>query len=736
MADKIFSFGEFEVDSAKRLLLKRGQTVHLKSKDFDLLLTLIEHHGEILSKNDLLDLVWENQFVEENNLTVHVAALRKALGETKDEHRFIVTVPGSGYKFVGDLTENNGDMASVKPHAFSSVVAEDKAQNGGFSPDAYKLKTALRKRPVLLATLLIMVLLGSSVGWIYNSRKRDSPSQKNDIPAAEHQLKTHVFTTDGGIPWRVVISRDGKWVAYVQRAKGLNSLWIGDLETNHNLQIIAPLERFYEYIAFSPDGKSLYFTTRDENHPQWTLMRVPIFGGATQELATGANSTITFSPDGKQIAFLREYEEADKNSLVIADAETGKNEQILLTREKSEKFASRGLAWSPNGKIIAVGAGRTEGDACDILAVNTLYGTIEKIGNDNWNKGFNLVWLKDGSGLVLINIQESNSYESLRTSLVSYPAGEARQLTNESIRYSHYSLSVSDDVKLALLSVNQTPQLWKADGENFKNERKILDGTRNRSEGENGLAVASDGRIFYSSKTGDKVKIWEMSTNGENQRQVTSNQTGADDFYLSITAKNRYLVFTSNPLDDYEIWRSNLDGTNITQLTKGGVNTQPSVSPDGNWVIYASTRDGKSTIWRVSIDGGEAQQLTTDETSWPSISPNGKFIACAYGKTIEAFDRRIALFSIAGGSPLKIFTAAKQSVLESSPRWSPDSRSIIYRDRMRGLWRQDMKHEGPERVKGFDDFRFYDLAFSPDGKNVIVAGFEETREIVIAENFR
>src|SRR5688572_22310310 len=91
-----FSFGEFEIDIDRRLLLKRGKAVKLNSKSFDLLLTLVENHGRLLSKTELLNKVWENQFVEENNITVHVSALRKALGESKNDNQFIVTVPGTG----------------------------------------------------------------------------------------------------------------------------------------------------------------------------------------------------------------------------------------------------------------------------------------------------------------------------------------------------------------------------------------------------------------------------------------------------------------------------------------------------------------------------------------------------------------------------------------------------------------------------------------------------------------
>jgi predicted ATPase/DNA-binding winged helix-turn-helix (wHTH) protein/uncharacterized protein Veg len=100
---KGFSFDEFEIDIAKRLLSKSGKAAKLNPKAFDLLVVLVENCGKVLSKNELLDTVWENQFVEENNLTVHISALRRLFGEKKGENRFIVTIPGRGYTFVAKV---------------------------------------------------------------------------------------------------------------------------------------------------------------------------------------------------------------------------------------------------------------------------------------------------------------------------------------------------------------------------------------------------------------------------------------------------------------------------------------------------------------------------------------------------------------------------------------------------------------------------------------------------------
>lgn len=100
----IYEFGDFRVDAAKRLLLGRdGQAVSLTPKVFDTLLYLVEHGEAVLGKDELLQAVWPDTVVEENNLNQNISALRRVLGETPTEHRYIVTVPGRGYRFVAEV---------------------------------------------------------------------------------------------------------------------------------------------------------------------------------------------------------------------------------------------------------------------------------------------------------------------------------------------------------------------------------------------------------------------------------------------------------------------------------------------------------------------------------------------------------------------------------------------------------------------------------------------------------
>ena len=128
MTTKNKSFGDFEIDAIKRRLLKKGETVALNSKTFDLLLVLAENHGIVLSKDKLLDKVWAGQFVEENNLSVQISALRKIFGEQKGENHFIVTVPGKGYKFIAELNDASNNEIIIENHKFESIIVDEEIE--------------------------------------------------------------------------------------------------------------------------------------------------------------------------------------------------------------------------------------------------------------------------------------------------------------------------------------------------------------------------------------------------------------------------------------------------------------------------------------------------------------------------------------------------------------------------------------------------------------------------------
>lgn len=736
-----FTFAEFELDGTKRLLRKKGKPVVLNPKAFDLLLALVENRGEVLGRDELLERVWNGQFVEEGNLTVQISALRKLFGERKDEHRFIVTVPGRGYSFVAELNDETNGEIIVESHSLSRIVVEEEIEeeNGRkgekekerASKHIFPSSFLLFSRSRVLVIVSVLVLGGAA--WLYNSRNQGSNLPESLVKASERQLTARVFTTAGGIAERVAVSPDGKTLAYVERLKGQNSLRLGELETNNSVQIIPVSDRLYRYIAFTPDGKSIYFTARDSNHREPALMRVSIFGGAVQDLIPEVSSSFTFSPDGKSLAFLRKEADGNRTSLIIADAETGGDERVVLVRESAENMVVGGVSWSPDGQLIAFAAEDKKERGTSLLAVNTADNSIKKIGHTVANRIVNMLWMANGSGLI-VNRNTTNNAKDGRIWFAPYPQGEMRPITNDTLNYSLFSLSASMDRKLAVVQSRSDPQIRLAPEGDLQKSVNTLGGTRSRAEGMFGLASAPDGKIVFTANVNDSRTIWEMDADGSNQRQLTTSQKDINDAQINVTPDNRFLIFDSNRTGRSEIWRANRDGSDLKALTSGGGNIQPAVSPDGLWVAYIALRDHKYELRRVSIEGGEPVQLTTEKSFWPAISPDGRFIAYAHGRSDANPNRVIIIIPFEGGAPLKTFDVPVKAVLYNRLRWSPDGKAIIYKDDLQGLWRQDLEKNEPEPVQSPDDLRIYHFAYSAD-RSLVYSGGIPMREIVILENF-
>src|ERR1700678_363414 len=95
--DRVISFGSFRLIPAQRLLLQSEKAVQLGSRAIEILMALVERAGESISKEDLIARVWPDTIVEESNLKVHIAALRKALGDGRNGNRYVINIPGRGY---------------------------------------------------------------------------------------------------------------------------------------------------------------------------------------------------------------------------------------------------------------------------------------------------------------------------------------------------------------------------------------------------------------------------------------------------------------------------------------------------------------------------------------------------------------------------------------------------------------------------------------------------------------
>jgi DNA-binding winged helix-turn-helix (wHTH) protein/TolB-like protein/Tfp pilus assembly protein PilF len=121
---RVYEFGPFRVDGVRRLLLREGNPVRLTAKAFDILLLLLEEKGRLVEKDELMRRVWPDAVVEENNLTVNISALRKALGESPGDRRFLATVPGRGYQFVAEVRQRSDGAPVDRGVADAGAVSE------------------------------------------------------------------------------------------------------------------------------------------------------------------------------------------------------------------------------------------------------------------------------------------------------------------------------------------------------------------------------------------------------------------------------------------------------------------------------------------------------------------------------------------------------------------------------------------------------------------------------------
>ena len=176
-----YEFGPFRVDKTKRRLLRNGETVPLTPKAFDTLLVLIEHAGELVEKDQLMERVWPGVVVEENNLTQNISALRKALGEKREEPQYILTAPGAGYRFIAPVhesTESSVDLTATPPELdYYSIRNSVKTES-----IADVRSNWLRPRTVIATTLIVAVgLAGVTYRVARRVRGAEASSSKAQI---------------------------------------------------------------------------------------------------------------------------------------------------------------------------------------------------------------------------------------------------------------------------------------------------------------------------------------------------------------------------------------------------------------------------------------------------------------------------------------------------------------------------------------------------------------------------
>lgn len=720
----IYEFGPFLLEPHARRLSRHGEPVPLAAPEFELLLLLVRKRGQVVEKREIMATVWPDVEVEENNLTVRMSALRRVLGETKGNHPYIQTVTGRGYCLTAEVTET---AASEDPAGDSKFNEEDPVASGSAvtTPNVHRRKWRLMLYAVfavgLLAAVSIYVLL-----QLKKTRESEAPAQS---------MKISRVTQTGNVR-SAALSPDGQNIAYVERDGELSSLWLQRPGTNNPLQLLPPAKTFYRDPSFSPNGNTLYYTKCEEG---CRLQKMPVLGGVETALGIRADGPVTFSPDGKRIAYVRS--DVEPSGLVfprlyVANPD-GTGEEALNWQGASSAYQGGAPDWSPDGKVIAFSILANENGArrMNVIGVGVADRTQSTLISGSWNYIKDVAWLADGTGLIINGRDEASGSEpGMQVWRVPLNGGEARRITNDLNNYTSISLS-ADGSTLITVQLELTSGLWIAPAENPSAAAQVTAGTLDRQDGYYGLSVAPDGRLIYVSDRSGKRDLWSINADGTGLRQLTDGSHR--DFAPVVSPDGRYIVFQSCRVDaisDRNIWRVDADGRNPTQLTNGTYDSEPAISPDGEWVIYV-TQDGHvPKLRRVPIGGGQPVALTDEFSQHPAFSPDGKMLVYYRMNQKQRDQRHLVFIPANGGDAIKTLPAPKN--WGSIMRWAPGGGSLWYRDNtLTSIWQLPLDGTPPSELIKLRNQTLSTFDFSQDGRRIVYSSGPRLGDVLLITRF-
>src|SRR5580693_3550852 len=619
----------------------------------------------------------------------------------------------------GSSGANSAAVAPPSPPSGSGTATKSAASGSGSA--AIVLGEARKHKGTLIAVVVVLALIAAAAiaFVIFKSR-----GHGNALTAQNMRPEK---LTETGKASGVAISPNGQYVVYVLRDGEMQSLIVRQVATGSDVQILAPAVSTFYGLTFSPDGNYIYFTEASkENQLFSSLYKMPVLGGNPQQLLRDIDTSVSFSPDGKQFAFIRGIPDKGVFNLLVANADVSFKDMVTT---KSGNISTAGLlapAWSPDGKTIIFASllpsvsSQLNEFTVDTAAVRTLYATRGALGRPHW--------LPDGDALLVPMRDESGGAQG-QLWKVSYPSGEAQRLTNDLTDYSLAWLDLTADGS-TVVTVESTVSLdlWSAPG----------------GDSARATPVTSGGPAIFGISTLGKDRI--VFTN-RNREVFTAKYDGSERTLVAGSDRNvlfawgcgdgKHIVYAVPRGNGSDIWRMDADGSDQLQLTHDQSTLLPVCSADGSLITF--DYDGQLSSWRMGIDGSSPTSLGLHNQTSPFVflSKDNKLVLYRLGHPDSPQDRdQLVAVPVSGGPPAFSFDVPLGAAL-ALPQWAPDDHGIdlaLTRGGATNVWRQPVPSGALKQITNFPSGILRAFRWSPDGKILFLSRGSVTSDIILLKS--
>ncbi|HEX6732289.1 MAG TPA: protein kinase [Pyrinomonadaceae bacterium] len=671
--------------------------------------------------------------------------VRKALRKDPDERYQIAKEMAIDLRSLRRDLEMDRTLSPESPDSILSTMGGAKAsttEERALNTDQLKtphLTTALpvqRRNDAMklaLVALGIVLMAGAAFG-VYKFLNRSGTG--TSVPPPFERINFTKLTTNGSALFAAV-SPDGNYVAYINGVGGKESLWVRQVGSAGNLEIIPPRDGHYGGLAFSTDGKFIYYGYAAAGSNVGEIYQIPVLGqGATAVKIDPSQGPIAFSHDGKRIAFLRYDREKQTDTLKIANAD-GSDEQLLAVRKWPERFSFHLItspSWSTDDQSLNLPILHSDEKGYYVsLYELRISDRTEKIATLNpyrFEPPYKVTLLSDLSGVIMSAKAQGASFAQ-----VWYLGrdGSARTITNDLSDYRDAYLT-ADSRALVTVQTQFLSNLWVGRKEDPNQASQLTSGFGRYFD----VSWAPDQKIIYASDASGSADIYEMSPDGATVRQLTSGMKR--NYAPSVSPDNRFITFHSNRSGAFQVWRMDRDGSNPVQLTHSNSESNwPRFSADSKWIFYQHFEAGVSaTIWKVAVEGGTPIKVVEGFTNRPAPSPDGKYLACWWNEGQQQSPWRPLIISLVTGKQVQSFEVPPSVTVQwdTNLRWSADSRGLIYVEQRAGIKNlklQPIAGGPPRQFTNYTDAEIFAYDVARDGTLVTSRGIITTDVVLITD---